>query len=169
MQPKPLAQPSHADELASPPYWLVFALDWPGDGSLAEAAVAVAPATIPREAVSADAQQVLGSADLYATKHATRLVLFSDLTRMFATAGTSLAALGVDWQAALRELQDDPHLSMLLTITERAHLLISDPGSCSDYERELLRQAISGKLTEDWPAYIQGLIQSGRLISITDA
>lgn len=146
-------------ELLDPEYWLVFALDWPSGSNVAEGALAVAPSAISRDTASFHAQQVLGCADLHAEKHAANLVLFSDLTRMFATAGTSWASLGVDWQAALRELEEGRHPLMLLTITERAHLLISDPGQSPeqvDYERELLRQAISGRLTEDWPTYIQG-------------
>lgn len=159
-------------ELLEPGYWLVFALEWLSGGSLAEGALAVAPLTTPRDTASFHAQQVLGCADLYARKHATRLVFFSDLTRMHAAAGTSWASLGADWQAALRELEEGPHPSMYLTITERAHLLIGNPGQGPeqvDYERELLRQAISGRLTEDWPTYIRSLIRSGRLNLRSDA
>src|SRR5262249_15016978 len=60
----------------------------PGDGDLAETAVALAPPIIPRDALCHDAYQVLGCADLYARKHAQRVVFFSDLTSMFTTAGT---------------------------------------------------------------------------------
>jgi hypothetical protein len=60
---------------------------------------------IPREALSSDAIQVLGCADLYARQHRSRVVFFSDLTRMFSTAGTSWAQLGVDWKSALQELR----------------------------------------------------------------
>ena len=56
---------------------------------------------IPRETLSRDAVQILGCADLYARKHGQRVVFFSDLTRMFTTAGTSWAQLGVDWESAL--------------------------------------------------------------------
>ena len=43
------------DELLHPAYWLVSGLEWQGDGELAEAAIAVAPGMIPRDALSHDA------------------------------------------------------------------------------------------------------------------
>ena len=94
-----------AVDLLYPSYWLVSGLEWQGDGELAEAAMAVAPGMIPRDALSHDARQVLGCADLYSRKHGQRVVFFSDLTRMFAEAGTSWSQLGVDWERALRELR----------------------------------------------------------------
>jgi hypothetical protein len=88
---------------------------------------------------------------------------------MFATAGTSWASLGVNWQAALDELQNGPYTAMFLTITERAHLLICDPTSWSTgcaqeparSERELVRQAVADKLTADWSGYMGRIIESG--------
>lgn len=56
-----------------------------------DAAFAVAPEVIPRDGLSNDAYQVLACADLHAGKQAVRVVLFSDLTRMFASAGRSWA------------------------------------------------------------------------------
>lgn len=116
-----------------------------------------------RDKLSYDACQILGCADLYARKHATRVVLFSDLTRMFASAGHSRAGPGVDWQAALGELRIGPYPAMFLTITERAHLLICDPSEArTEDERNLVRQAIVGKLAVDWPLYLRRLISAGR-------
>lgn len=149
-------------ELAEPAYWFVAALEWPG-GELAEAAFAVAPELIPRDGLSNDAFQVLGCADLYASKHAIRVVLFSDLTRMFASAGHTWAGLGVDWQAALDELRTGPYPAMFLTITERAHLLICDPSQAgAEQERDLVRQTIGDTLAADWPPYLRRLISSGQ-------
>jgi hypothetical protein len=154
-------------QLLTPAYWLVAALDWPSGGDVAEAAWAIAPDLILRDTVTADAYQILGCADLYADAHSTRTVFFSDLTRMFADAGTSWANLGVDWRAALDELHTGPYPELMLTLTERAHLLICDPSTepaeAGHYERELLREVITDKLTADWPAYIKSLIQAGRL------
>ncbi len=171
MEPRQLRD-DDVQELLRPAYWLVFAIEWPTGSHVSEGALAIAPPTIPRDSASSSTQQVLGCADLYARRHATNVVFFSDLTRIFATAGTSWASLGVDWQAALRELEEGPHPSMHLTITERAHLLVSEPGQSPgqlDYERELLRHAISGRLAEDWPTYIDSLIKSGLLSPRTDA
>jgi hypothetical protein len=176
MEPR-AGQPSVgcAEELAEPGYWFVAGLEWPGGSGLAEAALAVAPELIPRDHLGHDAYQVLGCSDLYARKHCTRVVFFSDLTRMFAAADQSWAALGVDWRAALRELEDGPFPAMFLTISERAHLIICDPatghaqtehGSSTEppgCEREVVRQALADKLTADWPAFINGLIESRRV------
>jgi hypothetical protein len=48
-----------ADELLQPTYWLVHGLPWQGDGSMAEAALAIAPAMIDRDSLSRDAFQIL--------------------------------------------------------------------------------------------------------------
>lgn len=163
------------DELLHPAYWLVSGLEWTGPGDMAETAVAVVPGMIPRDAISHDAYQVLGTADLYASKHDRRVIFFSDLTRMFADAGTSWSAVGVDWERALQELRDGPFPAMFLTISDRAHLYICNPArrllvyasdgveEASDQERELVRQAITQQLAADWPPYMQSLIDTGRV------
>ena len=164
-----------ADELLHPAYWLVHGLPWQRDGGMAEAAVATAPGMIPRETLSRDAFQILGCADLYARKHGPRVVFFSDLTRMFTTAGTSWAQLGVDWENALREIEDGPFPRLFLTISERAHLFICDPATdtvlagpggvqeAAEAERRLVRKAITGKLADDWPPYMQQIIEAGHI------
>jgi hypothetical protein len=135
--------------------------------------MAIAPGMISRETLSRDAFQILGCADLYARKHGSRVVFFSDLTRMFTTAGTSWAHLGVDWGSALRGLTDGPFPRLFLTISERAHLFICDPATDTlltgpgdaqepaETERHLVRQAITGKLATDWPTYMQQIIAAG--------
>jgi hypothetical protein len=153
---------------------LVSGLEWQGDRPTAEAAVAVAPAMIPRNAVSYDAFQVLGCADLYARKHGLRVVFFSDLTRMLMKAGTSWTLLGVDYQNALRELHDGKFPLMFLTMTERMYLAICDPEGMQPAatsletgeepcDRELVRPAITWQLASDWPACMQRLIDAGRV------
>jgi hypothetical protein len=160
---------------AEPGYWLVAGLEWPEGRGPAEAALAVAPELVPREAVSQDTYQVLGCTDLYAARHATRVVFLSDLTRMLARVGQSWASLGIGWRTALDELHDGSVPALLLTVTERAHMLICDPATDpgSDhwhsqhelvhYERELIRHAISDKLAADWPAYMTSIARTGRL------
>jgi hypothetical protein len=175
MQPDPRPDDtSAADELLHPAYWLVHGPPWPGDGDLAEAALAIAPEMISRATLSRDAVQVLGCADLYARKQGSRVVFFSDLTRMFTTAGTSWAQLGVDWESALRELEDGPFPKLFLTISERAHLLICNPATDlltarpdgtqdpAETEREIVRQMIASALAADWPPYMQQIINAGR-------
>jgi hypothetical protein len=164
-----------AEELAKACYWLVAGLEWPGGSGPAQAAFSVAPEMTPRDHLGHDAYQVLGCSDVYARKHAACVVFFSDLTRMFATAGQSWAALGVDWQAALRELGEGPYPAMFLTINEHTHLVICDSAigqaqldqdrvlDRAGDEREVVRQAITEKLVATWPGYINGLIESGRV------
>ena len=165
-----------ASELLRPLYWLVSGLDWQGDGESAEAAIAVGPEMIPRDALSHDARQILGCADLYSRKHGQRVVFFSDLTRMFAEAGTSWSQLGVDWERALRELRTGEFPVMLLTISQRAYISICasairavaiTPGGrtdeTADDDRELVRQAITRHLVADWPLYMQRIVDARRV------
>ena len=98
---------------------------------------------------------------------------------MFAEAGHSWTGLGVNWRAALDELEIGPYPAMFLTINERAHHLICDPATdhaCApgesshgpvDYERELARQAIAEKLTADWRTYLANLARSGRVRTVS--
>jgi hypothetical protein len=176
MQPDPQPDDARAaDELLHPSSWLVHGLPWQGDGGMAEAAAAIAPAMIPRETLSRDAFQILGCADLYARKHGSRVVFFSDLTRMFTAAGTSWAQLGIDWETALQEFQDGPFPALLLTISERAHVFICNPATrlllagpdgaeeATHAERQLVRHAIASRLIADWPPYLQQMIDTGRI------
>jgi hypothetical protein len=161
------------DELLHPSYWLVSGLDWHGGGAMAEAAVAIAPAMIPRDTLSEDAHKVLGCADLYARKHRHQVVFFSDLTRMFADAYTSWSQLGVDWENALQELRSGQFPALLLTISEGAHLVIcgsesSSPVAASSEEpaedqRDLVRQAIARQLAQDWRMYMESAARAGRI------
>jgi len=163
------------DELLYPEYWLVSGLQWHRDGPAAEAAAAVAPGIIPRDALSHDALQVIGCADLYVRKHGHRVIFFSDLTGMFADAGTSWSRLGVDWERCLSELHDGSFPVAFLTISQRAYQCICTPavghpvltqdasGDASDDERELIRRTINRLLATDWPAYTQAMIDAGRI------
>jgi hypothetical protein len=166
-----------ADELLNPSYWLVFGLEWRGGSAMAEAAVAVAPGTIPRGALSHDAYQVLGCADLYAHRYGLQVIFFSDLSRMFTDAGTSWFELGVDWENALRELCDGTYPAMFLTVSESAYLSICNPETslpgvaaadahAAGDERELIRQVITRQLASDWSPYIHSLMGAGRVTHV---
>jgi hypothetical protein len=162
-------------ELLSPSYWLVSGLEWHGSGPTAEAAAAVAPDLIPRDTVSHDACQVLGCADLYARKHSLHVVFLSDLTRLFTKVGTSWTQLGVDYENALRELPGESFPAMFLTISKRMYLSLCDAATSQPrggqldreaeppFDRELARQVIARQLFSDWPAYIQQLLDAGRV------
>jgi len=68
-----------------------------------------------------------------------------------------------------------PYPAIFLIINERAHLLICDAAAGhaqadqdsgfdrAGYEREVVRQAVTDKLTADWRSYINGIIKSGRI------
>jgi hypothetical protein len=166
MQPDASTADALPDEVLRPSYWLVSGLDWQISDAVSEAAVAVAPAMIPRDAVSYDTRQVLGCADLYVRKHGQHVVFFSDLTRMFADAGTSWSQLGIDWEKALQELRGGLFPALFLTISELAYVVICDPAvlpapvsngdeQSADDERELVRTAVAGQLMRDWPPYVQ--------------
>jgi hypothetical protein len=162
------------DELLNPAYWLVIGLEWQDGEAMAEAAVAFAPGTIPRDTVSHDVGQVLGCADLYARKRGERVIFFSDMTRIFTNAGTSWAQLGVDWENALHELRNSPFPAMFLTLSERAYALICNPASRvllitperaedATAEREDVRKAIAHRLATDWPPYMQSIVTALRV------
>src|SRR5258706_5031793 len=122
-QPQPAGSESFG-QLLDPEYWLIFGLEWTGGAGMAEAAYAVAPGVIPRHTLGDDARQILECADLYVGKRGGRAIFFSGLTRMFAIARKSWPDLGVDWEAALAELQSGPFPALYLTISQRAHLYI---------------------------------------------
>jgi hypothetical protein len=68
------------NEVLHPRYWLLFGLPWPGGSEPAEASVALAPPTIPRDDLGGDARDVLAVADVYAEGVSSKVVFFSDLT-----------------------------------------------------------------------------------------
>jgi hypothetical protein len=174
MTPDQALDDGSTERLLQPDCWLVSGLEWHGNGGMAEAAVAIAPALIPRDVFSSDAAQVLRHADDYAERHPVRVVFFSDLTRALTLARTSWAELGIDWEAARDELQSGPYPAIYLTVSERAYALLCSaavtvnvvsrkgiqPGN---EERELVRQALTVRLSADWPGYIRDLLSSGRL------
>jgi hypothetical protein len=173
-QPQPAGSESFG-QLLDPEYWLIFGLEWTGGGGMVEAAYAVAPGIIPRHMLGEDARQILECADLYVGKRGGRAIFFSDLTRMFASAGKSWPDLGVDWEAALAELQSGPFPALYLTISQRAHVYICDaatrltmygPGGreeATESERDLVRQALARQLGADWPGYVKSLIGAGKM------
>ena len=132
-------------------------------GDLAEAAVAVAPAVIPRDGLSYSAQQILGSAEVYTRKRAARVVFLSDLTRLLTRGGETWASLGVDWEAGLRELASGQFPAMFLSISERAYLILCDPSESAPPELDLVRHAFAAQLETDWPAFIQQAFEEGRI------
>ena len=154
------------DELLHPGYWLVLALPWPG-GDVAEALLAVAPGTIPREPAEVlgdDAFQVLAAADSYARGLEHPVVFFSDMTRALAREGMTWEEHGVEWERGLAELAAGRFPGLYLTISERAYLVACNPETRptreAERDRRQVRVALAAKLGEDWAPYIQGVIDA---------
>jgi hypothetical protein len=147
----------------TPGYWLVWALPWPG-GEVAEAVVAVAPGLTARDRLSADAVDVLTLADRYTEGRGARVIMFAELTRGLTRAGTSWAALGVDWESALAELEGGT--VAYLKISERAYGLICNPSAAmawsatgtadaGAYEVDTVRDMLTAELQDVWPLLIR--------------
>jgi hypothetical protein len=167
------------DVLEQPPYWLVIGMDWPGPTvGMAEAAYALAPSIVPRDAVPRVVADVLGVADVYIRRHpGRRSVWFTDLTRWMDEQGTSWAALNVDWEEALRTLPECPTPGLHLTVSQRAHGIICDatrrgvtfhhPDGTGEQvtptERDLVHHVLEERLAADWPPYIRSLQANGQL------
>jgi hypothetical protein len=154
------------DELLHPAYWLVLALSWPG-GNAAEALLAVAPGMIPREPAEVlgdDAFQVLAAADSYARGLAHPVVFFSDMTRALAREGMTWGEHGVDWERGLAELAEGRFPGLYLTVSERAYLVACNPETRptreAERDRRQVRAALAEKLGEDWPPFMQGVIDA---------
>jgi hypothetical protein len=170
------ADDSAVGHLLRPDYWLVFGLEWTDDTAMAEAALAIAPSIVSRSMISEGAQQILKCANLLARKRGHRVVFFTDLTRMFASGGTTWEQLGIDWAAVLEEFRAAPFPAMYLTISQRAHAHICNAAKrltfywpdgeeqATESERDLVRKALTRQLTADWPPYVRGLIDTGKTI-----
>ncbi|MEU6256718.1 hypothetical protein [Streptomyces sp. NPDC047043] len=170
--------------LAHPRYWLMFALPWPAaepNADMAEAAYAIAPPTVSgrqRDRLLSDAVDLLGFTEVYAREHPDlRVVWLTDVTRWLEwEKGSSWSDLGVDWENALTELTAQPLLGMYMTISHRAYLHLGNTARrfevqytdgrselLADDERRAVHEAFTRKLEADWPAYIRGMVRSGRL------
>ncbi len=159
------------DHALRPPAWLVFGLEWPEDADdVAEAAYAMAPATVPRSVMTSDAVTILDFAESYARERSVRVVFFSDLTRWLSDVGTSWAAKDVDWMVAQETIQATSILAVYLAVSRRAYIHLCDAsrrhtlyhldGSTevlSAREREEVRSALLGVLEQEWPGYVEAV------------
>ena len=164
---------------ALPPIWLVFGLEWPedGDGSMAEAAYAVAPSLVPRHLVPSEVAVIYRLALEFSAAHSERVVFFSDLTRELAALGLGWEDAGVDdWMTAQDTMRAMPVAALYLTISSRAHAYLCDAtwnGITWHYaegtsehdpsEKDRVRAAFQQQLENDWPAYIEALHAEGRV------
>jgi hypothetical protein len=153
-------------ELLHPPYWLVLALPWPG-GDFAEGVLAIAPGMIPREppdALSDDAFQILAMADHYAERSKKPVIFFSELTRALTRSGMTWADHGIDFESGLADLAHGRFPGLYLAVSKRAYMVICNsetrPAQADERDRDLVRASIAGKLDEDWPPFMRGVIDA---------
>ena len=150
--------------LREPSWWLVHGLPWPeGATGMAEAAFASAPdATLTLRPQGADGQPVAVSRTLeavllvaraFARRTGARVVFLSDATLWLTDHGLSWEKLGIDWAAALAELEQA--CGLCITVSETAHSIICSAARMhtihspagervvTDNERELVNLGLS--------------------------
>lgn len=157
-----------------PPMWLVSGTEWTASSAdlFAEAAMAVAPTQIPLTLLSAAGRNVVQLCVAVGRELGHRTVFFTDVTAYLDERGHSWASLGVDWEAALGELEHLPVASLYLSLSRRAHAIVcwsgrsqlvlyagDDPRgeAINGAEREAVRSAITNALVHDWPPYVERL------------
>ena len=169
--------------LREPSWWLVHGLPWPEDATgMAEAAFASSQdATLtlrPQGAngqpvpVSRDLQAVLLAAQAVADRTGARVVFLSEATLWLAGHGQGWEKLGVDWAAALAELERS--CGMRISVSETAHSIICSASSeltihsqsgvrvVTDQERRLVKEQLAARLAADWPGYITRILANAR-------
>lgn len=165
------------DHAQSPPAWLVFGLEWPEDADdVAEAAYAMAPATVPRSVMPPDVVTILDFAETYARDRSVRVVFFSDLTRWLSDNGTSWAARDIDWVVAQDTIRETSILAVYLAVNRRTYTHLCDAsrrrtlhhldGSTevlSADEREEVRSALLGVLEREWPGYVEAVVATASM------
>lgn len=166
--------------VANPQMWLVFGTDWAGgrDDLFGEAAMAVVPSQMPLSLLSRAGRDVVQLSVAVGRQLGHRAVFFTDLTAALDEQGQSWAGLGLDWEAALQELQDAPVLGLHLSVSRRAHSILcwsgrgrlvmhspDDPAGeeIAVAEREAVRAAITDALVRDWPPYVAERVAAGAL------
>jgi hypothetical protein len=164
-------------ELLEPSCWLVFGLEWsaPEGQVFAEAAYALAPSLVPRDRVGRDAADVLDLAEAYVRATPGRTVFFSDLTLWLDQSQTTWHERGTNWEAAMDELVSSPIAALYLTISRRAHMILSDASrqgaviyypdgtteQITPQERQAVHDALEQQLRRDWPPYMQSVLGRG--------
>jgi hypothetical protein len=169
--------------LREPSWWLVHGLPWPEDATgMAEAAFASSPdATLTLRPQGADGQPVPVSRNLEAVLFAARVVadrtgaravFLSDVTLWLADRGQNWENLGVDWAAALAEIEQS--CGMYVSVSETAHAIIcsaarvltihspSGARAVTDTERRLVKEQLAARLAADWPGYIARILANAQ-------
>lgn len=168
-------------DIKNPPFWLVLGLPWPEDSRnhVEESAQAIAPTFVARNVQPKAVAAILDFACAIHNKHGLRVMFLSELTGTLRRAEANWAEIGVpDFDAALAELIELPTPALCISLTQYAHMLVCTAGNGrtiayspdnpegrdvdrSDYAE--VKKNLEGTLDRDWPAYIDHLVQSGKL------
>jgi hypothetical protein len=166
------------DSVIHPPYWFMFALNWPpGEAGMAEAAYAIAPECTSQKGLPENVKDVLAVTFLYVKEHpAQRVVWFTDITRWLGARNQDWFSLGIDWEDALLSIPELPILGLYVTVSVRAYWHLTDAAeryrihfndgtseTLTPEERQAVHGAFERQLDADWPPYIRTMLESGRL------
>jgi hypothetical protein len=173
----PVTQP--ATWMTDPSWFLVTALPWPenqADAEVAEAAFAVAPFVtqavrpagpdgepIP---LGRDLALMLDAGSRCAAALGKRLLFLSDITGWLADIGLAWERLGVDFQTAENELEQQT-IGMYLAVSRRAYSILCSvsrtltihytsgrTAEAPPEDRELTRAKLEAALDTAWPRYV---------------
>lgn len=171
-------------DIARPTTWLVVALPWPNEpeGRYAECAVAFAPANLPAQLLSEEADTARQFAIALSRQREESTIFFADMTGVLREKGRNWSDVGVhDVDAVLAELRDPPSPSLVLTLSEYAHMLLCNAGTrdvyvygaaggngerVADADFAEMRAQLRAQLQRDWPPYIERLRRAGKIATV---
>jgi hypothetical protein len=170
MQPEPW--------MTDPSWFLVVGLPWPEDHAheeVAEAAFAIAPfvtqAVRPMGPdgnpvpLGRDLELMLDAGSRCAAALGKRVLFLSDITHWLADLGLTWERIGVSFEIAQNELEQQP-IGIYLSVSQRAHAILCSvartltihctSGGATQIppeDRELIRENFEAALDADWPGY----------------
>jgi hypothetical protein len=173
--------------MTDPSWFLVAGLPWPEDravAGMAEAAFVIAPPiTQAVRPVGADGKPaplgrdlalVLDAGSQCAAALGKRVIFLSDITLWLSGIGRSWERIGVNFPAALDELEQQK-TGLFITVSRRAHMILCSATRsltvyCTDgnvaevtpKERELVGTSFEARLKADWPSYITHALASAQ-------
>ncbi len=173
--------------MTDPSWFLVTGLPWPEDGpdaEIAEAAFAIAPyITQTVRPIGPDGEPVplghdlalmLDAGSRCAAALGKRVLFLSDITRWLAGIGLSWERIGVSFENAQTELEQQK-IGMYLSVSQRAYTILCSAaptlpiqdtsGGAAEVlpeDRELVRVSFEARLDADWPGYVAQAVASAQ-------
>jgi hypothetical protein len=165
--------------MTDPSWFLVTGLPWPedqADAEVAEAAFGIAPyvTQVVRPAgpdgepvpLGRDLALMLDAGSRCAAALGKKVLFLSDITGWLADIGLTWECLGVDFQTAENELEQQP-IGMYLALSRRAYAILCSPADTLTIrytsgftaelppeDRELIRGKLETALDIDWPKQV---------------